>query len=122
MAKIGFVIQTEPYKFQAVDTLFNMIDAARRKGHEILGVFFFGSGGYGVQKRIDPGATVRNLPEAIKTRLADQGIALIGCRTWLQTDGMSEEVRLESVRDEGLAALTEIAKEADKLIVFGAGV
>ena len=122
MAKLAFLVQTEPYKFEAIDTLLNMVAAAKAKGHEILGVFFFGSGVYALQKRIDPGDTVRNLVNRIKEDLVETDIALIGCRTWLTTDGMFEANRLEKVRDEGLGSLTEITQQADKLIVFGPGV
>jgi sulfur relay (sulfurtransferase) complex TusBCD TusD component (DsrE family) len=115
------VIQTEPYKFEAVDTLLNMVAAAKRAGHHILGVFFFGSGVYSLQKEIDPGVTVRNLIDRIKEELADTGIALVGCTTWMSMDGISKN-RMEGARDEGLGTLTQIATEADKLIVFGPGV
>ncbi|MHA1615536.1 MAG: DsrE/DsrF/TusD sulfur relay family protein [Candidatus Thorarchaeota archaeon] len=122
MAKLAFIVQTEPYKFEAVDTLLKLVEAANAANHEILGVFFYGSGVYGLQKHIDPGSTVRNLSKKIKENLADKGIALIGCRTWLSTDGMWEENRIENVRDEGLGSLTEMIAEADKVITFGPGV
>jgi sulfur relay (sulfurtransferase) complex TusBCD TusD component (DsrE family) len=122
LAKLAFLIQTEPYKFEAMDTLINMIRAAKRAGHVILGIFFFGSGVFSLQKRIDPGGGVRNLTERLQTEISEAGIPIIGCRTWLQTDGMWEENRIANAKDESLDVLTDIASEADKLIVFGPGV
>jgi sulfur relay (sulfurtransferase) complex TusBCD TusD component (DsrE family) len=120
--KLAFVVQTEPYKFEAVDTLLNMVAAAKRAHHQVLGVFFFGSGVYSLQKEIDPGATVRNLVDRIKSELADSGIALVGCTTWMGMDGISKNNMMEGAKDEGLGTLTQIATEADKLIFFGPGV
>ncbi len=122
MAKLAFVVQTEPYKFEAIDTMLNMIDAAKRAGHEILGVFFFGSGVYSLQKHIDPGVTIRNLIDRLKEKLASEGVSLIGCTTWMSMDGLNNENRMEGAKVEGLGTLTEIATKADKLIVFGPGV
>ncbi len=122
MAKLAFVIQTEPYKFEAIDTLLNMVRAAERAGHEILGVFFFGSGVHALHGHIDPGDNVRNIARIIKEELADKGIALVGCTAWLSMGGVWSEDRIETVREEGLGVLTELAREADKLIFFGPGV
>ncbi len=122
MAKLAFVVQTEPYKFEAIDTLLNMVRAAKARGHEVLGVFFFGSGVYALQRRIDPGANVRNLVDRIREQLAADGVMLVGCTTWMRADGMGEEQRMTEAREEGLGTLTEIAVEADKVVVFGPGV
>ncbi|MCF2137799.1 MAG: DsrE family protein [Candidatus Thorarchaeota archaeon] len=122
MAKLAFLVQTEPYKFEAIDTLLNMVRAAERAGHEILGVFFFGSGVHALHGHVDPGNNVRNIPQRLKEEIADKGIALIGCTAWLSMGGVWKEDRIDSVQEEGLGSLTELVCEADKLIFFGPGV
>jgi len=122
MAKLAFVVQTEPYKFEAIDTLLNMVRAAQRAGHTILGVFFFGSGVHALHGHVDPGDSVRNLTERIESELADKGIPMMGCTAWLSMGGVWASDRIESVREEGLGTLTELATQADKLIFFGPGV
>ena len=63
MAKYVFFISTEPYKYQAVDTLVEIGKATLRKGNEISGIFFFGTGVYNLKKEISCGTSIRNIPE-----------------------------------------------------------
>ena len=40
MLKFTFIVSTEPYKYEAMDTLINLGEAIINKGHQIAGIFF----------------------------------------------------------------------------------
>jgi sulfur relay (sulfurtransferase) complex TusBCD TusD component (DsrE family) len=56
MTTYSFFISTEPYKFQATDSLIELSKALLAKGHQIMGFFFFGSGVYNLKKDISCGS------------------------------------------------------------------
>ena len=52
MTKYIFFISTEPYKFEGIDSMLKLGEAMLKKGHEIKGIFFFGTGVYAIKKDI----------------------------------------------------------------------
>ena len=121
MTTYTFLLCTEPYKFEATDTLLNLCKAIIEKGHAIKGIFTFGSGVYNIKKNISTGASTRNLAEKIEKFCQEHDIPVAGCSTWVGLTGIKEENFINSGRDEGLGELSNWAYESDKLIVFGAG-
>ncbi|MFX1295576.1 MAG: DsrE/DsrF/TusD sulfur relay family protein [Promethearchaeota archaeon] len=121
MSKYVFFISTEPYKYQAVDSLIEIGKAALRKGHEITGVFFFGSGVYNIKKEISCGSSIRNIPLKIEKFCNENNIPVAGCSTWVSITGLKEQEFIEGASEEGLGDFSDWAIKADKLIVFGAG-
>ena len=121
MSKYVFFISTEPYKYQAVDTLIKIGEAALRKGHEIMGIFFFGTGVYNLKKDISCGTSIRNIPEKVEQFCLENKIPVAGCSTWVSITGLKEQEFIEGASEEGLGDFSNWALEADKLIVFGAG-
>ena len=91
MSKYLFFISTEPYKYQAVDTLIQIGKAAIRKGHEIMGIFFFGTGVYNLKKDISCGSSIRNIPEKIEQFSKENNIPISGCSTWVSITGLKQE-------------------------------
>ncbi len=121
MAKYVFFISTEPYKYQAVDTLVEMGKAVLRKGNEIGGIFFFGTGVYNLKKEISCGTSIRNIPEKIEKFSTENNIPVAGCSTWVSITGLKEQEFIEGATEEGLGDFSNWAINADKMIVFGAG-
>ena len=118
MSKYVFFISTEPYKYQAVDSLIEIGKAAIRKGHEIKGIFFFGTGVYNL---ISCGTSMRNIPEKIEQFSKENNIPVAGCSTWVSITGLKEPEFIEGATEEGLGDFSNWAIEADKLLVFGTG-
>jgi len=121
MSKYVFFISTEPYKYQAVDSLIEIGKAALRKGHEITGIFFFGTGVYNLKKDVSCGSSIRNIPEKIEKFSREHNIPVAGCSTWVSITGLKESEFIEGATEVGLGDFSNWAIEADKLIVFGAG-
>lgn len=121
MSKYVFFISTEPYKYQAVDSLIEIGKAALRKGHEITGIFFFGTGVYNIKKDISCGNTLRNIPSKIEKFATENKIPIAGCSTWVSITGLKKTEFIEGASEEGLGDFSNWAINADKLIVFGAG-
>ncbi|MHA2259209.1 MAG: DsrE/DsrF/TusD sulfur relay family protein [Promethearchaeota archaeon] len=121
MAKYVFFISTEPYKYQAVDTLVEMGKAVLRKGNEISGIFFFGTGVYNLKKEISCGSSIRNIPEKIEKFSTENNIPVAGCSTWISITGLKEAEFIDGATEEGLGDFSNWAINADKMIVFGAG-
>ena len=83
MVVFTFVVCVEPYKFEAVDTLLNLGEAIIKKGHQILGIFFYGSGVYNINKDVNVGSTMRNLPKRLEEFISVHTIGLSACSTWI---------------------------------------
>jgi sulfur relay (sulfurtransferase) complex TusBCD TusD component (DsrE family) len=114
--KLAFVVLTEFLKFQPIYSLMNLISAAKAKGHDILGIFFFGSGVLNIHAGSHLGKSTRDIP----TELASLGVPLIACQTWADNYGIFKENAIEGADITGLGELSNITDEADKVILFGA--
>jgi len=121
MSKYIFFISTEPYKYQAIDSMIELGKAALKKGHEIKGIFFFGTGVYNLKKDISCGTSIRNIPEKIEQFSKEHNIPVSGCSTWVSITGLKESEFIEGATEEGLGDFSNWAIDADILIVFGAG-
>ncbi len=61
MVSFTFVVCAEPYKYEAMDTVLNLGEAIIKKGHEILGIFLYGSGVYNIKSKEITSDSVRDL-------------------------------------------------------------
>ena len=66
MTTYTFLVCTEPYKFEATDTLINLCKAIIEKGNTIKGIFTFGSGVYNLKKDISWSSTTLLLSETFR--------------------------------------------------------
>lgn len=121
MTTYTFFISTEPYKFEASDSLIELCKALIKKGNTIKGMFFFGSGVYNLKGDISAGATIRNLPEKLQNFALENSIPVSGCSTWVSLTGLKEEEFIEGATEEGLGDFSNWSVESDKIIVFGTG-
>ncbi|WP_457556733.1 DsrE/DsrF/TusD sulfur relay family protein [Candidatus Harpocratesius sp.] len=113
--KLAFVVMTEFLKFQPVYTLLNIVHAAKEKNHEILGIFFFGSGVLNIQKGAHLGKNTRNIP----FDLEKLGVPIVACQTWADNYALYKENAIEGADITGLGELSNLTATADKVIVFG---
>lgn len=122
MVVFTFVVCAEPYKFEAIDTMLNLGEAILKKGHQILGIFFYGSGVYNVKREINISSTMRNLPERLENFIKKNSLNLSVCSTWVSFTGLKSDDFIEEARQVGLGGLSEWMAESDRVIVFGPGV
>lgn len=121
MTTYTIMVATEPYKFEAADTLINLGKAIIEKGNKLRGIFFFGSGVYNIKADIETGITVRNLPGKLQEFINENKIEVAGCTTWIGLCGLKDACFIEGAKEEGLGELSNWTSESDKLIVFGTG-
>jgi sulfur relay (sulfurtransferase) complex TusBCD TusD component (DsrE family) len=121
MSKYVFFISTEPYKFEAVDSLIEICKAIIRKGNTVKGLFFYGSGVYNLKKDISSGTTIRNIPKKLQDFCGENNIPVVGCSTWVSLTGLNESNFIDGATEEGLGDFSNWAIDSDKLIVFGTG-
>ena len=121
MSKYVFFISTEPYKFEAVDSLIEICKAIIRKGNTVKGLFFYGSGVYNLKKDISSGTTIRNVPKKLQDFCSENNIPVVGCSTWVSLTGLNESNFIDGATEEGLGDFSNWAIGSDKLIVFGTG-
>ena len=122
MVVFTFVVCAEPYKFEAIDTMLNLGEAILKKGHQILGIFFYGSGVYNVKREINISSNMRNLPERLENFIKKNSLNLSACSTWVNFTGLKSDDFIEEARQVGLGGLSEWMAESDRVIVFGPGV
>jgi sulfur relay (sulfurtransferase) complex TusBCD TusD component (DsrE family) len=121
MSKYVFFISTEPYKFEAVDSLIEICKAIIRKGNTVKGLFFYGSGVYNLKKDISSGTSIRNIPKKLEEFCGKNKIPVVGCSTWVSLTGLNESNFIDGATEEGLGDFSNWAIDSDKLIVFGTG-
>jgi len=122
MVVFTFVVCAEPYKFEAIDTMLNLGKAILKKGHQILGIFFYGSGVYNIKREINISSSMRNLPERLENFVKKNSLNLSVCSTWVNFTGLKPDDFIEGARQVGLGGLSEWMAESDRVIVFGPGV
>jgi sulfur relay (sulfurtransferase) complex TusBCD TusD component (DsrE family) len=121
MTTYTIIVSTEPYKFEATDSLIALSRAILEKGNKIRVFFFYGSGVYNIKKDIETGITVRNLPKLLEDFIREHSIPVAGCTTWIGLCGLKESCFIEGAKEEGLGDLSNWSVESDKLIIFGTG-
>ncbi len=115
--KLGFTVMTEFLKYEQIYTLLKLVEAAKAKGHTIVGIFFFGTGVLNIQKNMILGRTTRNIPLALEA-LTD--VPMWACQTWADNYAVFPDNIIDGAEIAGLGELSNMTKEADKIITFGA--
>jgi len=121
MVKFTFVLCAEPYKYEAMDTLINLGEAIIKKGHEILGIFLYGSGVYNIKGDILTDDSTRNLPEKLANFCKSHNAKLAACSTWISFTGIKSSEFIEGACQEGLGGLSDLIARSDRVIFFGPG-
>ena len=121
MTTYSFFISTEPYKFEASDSLIEICKALIKKGHTVKGMFFFGTGVYNIKGDISCGSSIRDVPNKLEKFTIDNNIPVSGCSTWVSLTGVNESNFIKGATEEGLGDFSNWVVESDKIIVFGTG-
>ncbi|MFX1314639.1 MAG: DsrE/DsrF/TusD sulfur relay family protein [Promethearchaeota archaeon] len=121
MVKFSFVLCAEPYKYEAIDTLINLGQAIVHKGHQILGIFLYGSGVHVIKERTMKGNSIRNIPERLETFCKKYNVTLTACSTWISFTGIQKSEFIQGACQEGLGGLSHLISISDKVIFFGPG-
>ena len=121
MVSFTFVVCAEPYKYEAIDTILNLGEAIIRKGHQIVGIFFYGSGVYNIKERTLKDNSIRNLSERLKKFCRNNKTEFVACSTWTSFTGVKTGEFIDGAHQEGLGGLSLMIAESDKVIFFGPG-
>jgi sulfur relay (sulfurtransferase) complex TusBCD TusD component (DsrE family) len=121
MVSFTFVVCAEPYKYEAMDTVINLGEAIIRKGHQITGIFFYGSGVYNIKDRTFKDPSIRNLSQRLEKFCKDNNTEFAACSTWTSFTGIKSEEFVDGTHQEGLGGLSLMIAESDKVIFFGPG-
>ena len=115
--KIGVMILEGPYQHQAVDSAYLFIQAAVKRGHEIVGIFLYTDAVNNANKFINPPGE-RNISKRLN-ELGESGIDIIACTACAKFRGMRPDLKVEHIRLSGLGALADMLRSADRFISFG---
>ncbi|HOG46105.1 MAG TPA: sulfurtransferase complex subunit TusD [Anaerolineae bacterium] len=115
--KIGVMILEGPYQHQAADSAYQFIQAARARGHEIVGVFLYSDGVNSASRFVNPPGE-RNVAARFEA-LAAEGVAVVACTACAKFRGLTPQTKSEHVRLAGLGSLAELVQNADRFITFG---
>ncbi|MFX0037510.1 MAG: DsrE/DsrF/TusD sulfur relay family protein [Candidatus Hermodarchaeota archaeon] len=121
MVSFSFIVCTEPYKYEAIESVLNLGEAIINKGHQILGIFLYGSGVYNIKKKTIKSTSDRNLSEILQNFCKRYNILLTACSTWISFTGINEQEFIEGAYREGLGGLSDLAARSDRVIFFGPG-
>ncbi|MFW9785384.1 MAG: DsrE/DsrF/TusD sulfur relay family protein [Candidatus Heimdallarchaeota archaeon] len=121
MVSFTFIVCAEPYKYEAIDTVINLGEAILKKGHQIIGIFFYGSGVYNIKEKKIKDTSVRNLSERLEKFCSANNTEFAACTTWTSLTGIKSEEFIHGANQEGLGGLSLMIAESDKVIFFGPG-
>ncbi len=119
--KFTFIVCSEIYKYEAMDTVINLGEAIIKKGHKIIGIFLYGSGVYNVKERDITATSIRNLPSRLGEFCKKNDAKLAACSTWISFSGMTQTEFIKGACQEGLGGLSDLIARSDKVIFFGPG-
>jgi len=113
---LGFMIQTGPYTFENIDTAYNLIKAAIKKGHS-CSLFLYMDGSYNINKNIKPSGD-RNIGEMME-ELTSLGVEVVGCGVCMQYRGIKKSMIVSGATRGGLPRFGEMVKNSDRYISIG---
>lgn len=115
--KIGVMILEGPYQHEAADSAYHFIQAARKRGHEIVGVFLYTDGVNNANRFIKPPGE-RNI-STLYDQLGAEGIPIVACTACAKFRGMKRDLTVDNIKLSGLGSLADMVREADRLVTFG---
>lgn len=121
MVSFTFVVCAEPYKYEAIDTVMNLGEALLNKGHEIIGIFLYGSGVYNIKSREITSDSVRNISDRLSKFRNNSNAKLAACSTWISFTGIQNQEFTEGALQEGLGGLSDMISRSDRVLFFGPG-
>lgn len=121
MVSFTFVVCAEPYKFEAMDTVINLGEAIMKRGHNLLGIFLYGSGVYNIKNREITSDSMRNLSERLSNFCKKYNTDLKACSTWVSFTGIQTNEFIDGGVQEGLGGLSDLISRSDRVIFFGPG-
>ncbi len=121
MVTFSFIVCAEAHKYEALLTVLNLGESVIKKGHQILGFFFYGSGVFNIKKREITSDSFRNLPARLEQFCKTHNASLTACSTWISFTGMRKEEFIKEACQEGLGALSDLVARSDKVVFFGPG-
>lgn len=121
MVSFTFIVCAEPYKYEAINTVINLGEAIIKKGHQIKGIFFYGSGVYNIKERNIKDSSVHNLSKRLEKFCKTYNTELTACSTWTSFTGIKSEEFIGGAHQEGLGGLSYMIANSDKVLFFGPG-
>jgi len=121
MVSFTFIVCAEPYKYEAIDTVINLGEAIVNKGHDILGIFLYGSGVYNIKSKEMTGDSVRDLSKRLSNLCKKNEVKLTACSTWIRFTGIQRTEFIEGASQEGLGTLSDLISRSDRVLFFGPG-
>ena len=121
--KIAVQLKEGPYNHQASDSAYFFIQAARKRGHEVVAVFLYNDGVYNIAKNAEPPQDDRNIQKRW-SELGAEGVTIYACiaaakRRGITSSTIKDELIMENTEITGLGQLTTLGIESDRLVTFG---
>ncbi|VAX19070.1 tRNA 5-methylaminomethyl-2-thiouridine synthase TusD [hydrothermal vent metagenome] len=117
--KFAIQITEGPYNNEAADSAYHFIMAALKKGHTIVGLFFYHNGVLQVSDMADPPKDDRNVQNRWSSLAQEHGIDIVACIAASKRRGIEDGHIVKGTRISGLGQLTDMTIEADRLVTFG---
>ena len=113
--KITIQVMVPPYSYQDLDTALNIAEAGLDKGHNV-GIFLFADSILSTFSRVKPIRMDRNIPERIKTMIAEKGLQVDICGICMDYRGVSPQEVIEGAKPSGLPELAALMATSDRFL------
>ncbi|MEA4812638.1 MAG: DsrE family protein [Anaerolineaceae bacterium] len=113
--KITIQVMVPPYSYQDLDTALNIAEAGLDKGHDV-GIFLFADSVLSTFSKVKPIRMDRNIPERMKTMIAEKGLRVDICGICMDYRGMRPEEAIAGAAPSGLPELAALMASSDRFI------
>lgn len=113
--KITIQVMTPPYSYEDLDTALNIAEAALDKGHDVV-IFLFADSVLAASTLVKPLRMDRNIPQRMKTMIADKGLRVDICGICMDYRGLRPENTIEGAKPSGLPELAALMASSDRFI------
>jgi len=117
--KFALMVSEGPYTHQASDTACNFAQAAIRRGHEVMRVFFYHDGVYNATRLTEPPQDDRHIVNRWSALKAEHNVDLVVCVAAALRRGIKDEVLAPGFRISGLGQLVDSGIKTDRFVTFG---
>jgi len=113
--RIAVIVQTDPYKYRDLETAYEIIIAALKKGHEVK-IFLYDDSVVAASKDAESIGDKR-LGEMVRN-LVERGVEITTCGACCLMRGLAEEALVKGSKMGGLPDLAGITSWADRILNF----
>jgi len=113
--KITIQTLVPPYTYEDLDTAIKLAEAALNRGHDVT-IFLFADSILSINGSVKPIRVDRNIPEKLKTLIAEKGLKVEICGICMDYRGVTKDMIIPGSNPSGLPELATLIYSSDRFV------